>query len=48
MLGTIVDCRHQACVAFRLASHPSEEAFPIAAHRLPPVSRKEEEEHGSL
>jgi Ala-tRNA(Pro) deacylase len=36
MLGTIVDYMHNAHVPFRLASYPSEEALPIAAHRVPP------------
>ncbi len=34
MLGTIVDYLHGALVSFRLASYPSEEAHPIAAHRI--------------
>ncbi len=36
MLGTIVEYLHGARVPFRLSSYPSEEAQPIAAHRLPP------------
>jgi len=35
MLGTIVDYLHHALVPFRLASYPSEEPRPIAAHRTP-------------
>jgi Ala-tRNA(Pro) deacylase len=35
MLGTIVDYMHNAHIPFRLASYPSEEALPIAAHRIP-------------
>ena len=36
MLGTIVDYLHRALVPFRMASYPSEEARPLAAHRVPP------------
>jgi Ala-tRNA(Pro) deacylase len=36
MLGTIVDYLHRGLVPFRLASYPSEEARPLAAHRVPP------------
>jgi Ala-tRNA(Pro) deacylase len=36
MLGTIVDYLHRALVPFRLASYPSAEARPLAAHRVPP------------
>jgi Ala-tRNA(Pro) deacylase len=36
MIGTIVDYLHRARVPFHLASYPSEEALPIAAHPTPP------------
>src|SRR5262245_3532806 len=36
MLGRIVDYLHNAYVPFRLASYPSEEALPLAAHPVPP------------
>jgi len=36
MLGTIVNYLHGARIPFRLASYPSEESLPLAAHRLPP------------
>jgi Ala-tRNA(Pro) deacylase len=35
MLGTIVDYLHGARVPFRLASYPTEEPLPRAAHPLP-------------
>jgi Ala-tRNA(Pro) deacylase len=35
MLGQIVDYLHDARVPFHLASYPSEEPEPIAAHRIP-------------
>lgn len=34
MLGTIVDFLHNARVPFRLASYPSEEPLPLAAHHV--------------
>ncbi len=36
MLGTIVDFLHASRVPFRLASYPSPEEEPFAAHALPP------------
>jgi Ala-tRNA(Pro) deacylase len=36
MLGTIVDYLHGSRVPFRLASYPTEEPLPRAAHPLPP------------
>ena len=38
MLGTIVDYLHGARVPFRLASYPTEEPLPRAAHPRPPHS----------
>lgn len=38
MLGTIVDYLHGARVPFRLASYPTEEPLPRAAHPLQPHS----------
>jgi Ala-tRNA(Pro) deacylase len=38
MLGTIVDYLHGSRVPFRLASYPTEEPSPRAAHPLPPHS----------
>jgi len=36
MLGTIVNYMRNALVLFRLASYPSAEPRPIAAHSIPP------------